>query len=69
MQGWKGVLSLSSADRSTGLTLTFWESEEALRDSEEIANRLRGEAAAAGGDTVTGVERYEVVFDEAPLGA
>lgn len=69
MRGWKGVLSLSPADRSTGLTLTFWESEEALRESEEAANRLRGEAAEAGGGTVAGVERYEVVFNEAPLGA
>jgi len=64
--GWKGVLSLSSGDRSKGLTLTFWESEEALTDSEETVNRLRGQAAEAGGDTITGVERYEVVLDEAP---
>ena len=32
MRGWKGVLSLSSADRSSRLTLTFWDSEEAMRD-------------------------------------
>jgi len=55
--------------RSAGLTLTFWESEEALSESEEAANRIRGEAAKAGGDTVTGVESYEVVLNEAPLGA
>ncbi len=66
MAGWKGVLSLSSGDRSKGLTLTFWESEEALTESEGAANRLRGQAAEAGGDTITGVERYEVVLDEAP---
>jgi len=66
MAGWKGVLSISSGDRSKGMTLTFWESEEALTDSEEAVNRLRGQAAEAGGDTITGVERYEVVLDEAP---
>ena len=66
MAGWKGVLSISSGDRSKGMTLTFWESEQALTDSEEAVNRLRGQAAEAGGDTITGVERYEVVLDEAP---
>ena len=64
--GFQGVLSLSTADRSAGLTLTFWESEQALQESEDAANRLRGEAAEAGGDTIAGVERYEVVMDEAP---
>jgi len=39
---------------------------QALADSEEGVNRLRGQAAEAGGDTITGVERYEVVLDEAP---
>ena len=66
MRGWQGVLGLSSADRSSGLTLTFWESEEAMRASEEEANRIRGEAAQASGDTIAGVERYEVVFSEMP---
>jgi heme-degrading monooxygenase HmoA len=66
MPGFERVISLSTADRSAGLTLTFWESEQALRESEEAANRLRGEAAEAGGDTIAGVERYEVVMDETP---
>src|SRR6266487_4641417 len=66
MAGWKGVLSLSIGDRSKGLRSTFWESEEAFTDSEGAANKLRGQAAEAGGDTITGVERYEVVLDEAP---
>ena len=66
MPGFRGVMSLSTADRSSGLTLTFWESEQALQESEDAANRLRGEAAEAGGDTIAGVERYEVVMDEAP---
>ena len=64
MPGFQGVMSLSTADRSSGLTLTFWESEQALQESEDAANRLRGEAAEAGGDTIAGVERYEVVMNE-----
>ena len=62
--GFKGIIALT--DRQTGKTLgiTFWESEEALRASEEAADRLRGDSAQAMGDTIAGVERYEVgVFE------
>ena len=59
-EGFKGMMAL--ADRQSGKTLgiTFWESEEAMRASEEEANRLREESAEAGGDTIVSVERYEV---------
>ena len=62
--GFKGMAAL--ADRQTGRTLgvTFWESEEALRASEEAANRLREDSAEAMSDTIAGVERYEVGFLE-----
>jgi hypothetical protein len=46
--------------------ITFWESEEALRATEEGANRLREESAEAGGGTVAGVQRYEVGLFEVP---
>jgi heme-degrading monooxygenase HmoA len=60
MDGFKGMIALG--DRHSGKTLgiTFWESEEAMRASEEAANRLRKESAKAGGDTLASVERYEV---------
>jgi len=64
MDGFRGMIALG--DRQSGKTLgiTFWESEEAMRASEEEANRLREESAEAGGDTIAGVERYEVgVFE------
>ena len=59
-EGYKGFLALG--DRQSGKTLgiTFWESEEALRASEEAANQLREESAEASGEQVAGVERYEV---------
>ncbi len=62
--GFRGMVAL--ADRQTGKTLgvTFWESEEALRASEEAADRLRGDSAQTMGDTIAGVERYEVGFFE-----
>jgi heme-degrading monooxygenase HmoA len=62
--GFKGMTAL--ADHQTGKTLsiTFWESEEALRANEEAADRLREDSAEAMSDTIAGVERYEVGFME-----
>ena len=66
MDGFKGIIALG--DRQSGKTLgiTLWESEEAMRASEEAANRLREESAEASGGTVAGVERYEVGLFEVP---
>ena len=64
MEGFKGMIALG--DRHSGRTLgiTFWETEGAMRASEEAAKRLRQESAEAGGDTIASVERYEVGFFE-----
>ncbi len=43
---------------------TLWETEDALRESEEAAGQLRGSTASAGGADVVSVERFEVVVDE-----
>jgi heme-degrading monooxygenase HmoA len=66
MSGYKGVLSLG--DRSTGksITLTFWESEQAMRGSEEAADKLRQQAAEEVLEEIVGVERFEVYINEAP---
>jgi heme-degrading monooxygenase HmoA len=64
MAGSKGLIFL--ADRSAGrsISITLWETEEAMRATEEAANRLRRDAAEAAGESVTRVDRYEViVFD------
>ena len=66
MGGYQGVLSVG--DRSTGksITLTFWESEEAMRASEEAADKLRQQAADEVEEEIAGVERFEVYINEAP---
>lgn len=62
LDGYKGYALLG--DRGTGLAMavTYWESEEALRASEDAVKQERERAAqtaqAASGPTV---ERYEVV--------
>jgi heme-degrading monooxygenase HmoA len=64
LPGWKGAIGL--ADRKSGRIklITLWESADALRASEEQANRLREEAAERGGQRIAGVERYEVALAE-----
>ena len=66
MDGFKGFIALG--DRQSGKTvgITFWESEEAMRASEEAANRLREESAETVEETIVGVERYEVGLFEVP---
>src|SRR5687768_14141527 len=71
VEGFEGIYLL--VDRQIGkvLTITLWESEDALRASEEEANQLRSEhrgqwdqvpTAEAGGPDEAGVERYEVAI-------
>ena len=68
IDGFSGMIALG--DRQSGKTLgiTFWESEEAMRASEEAASRMREESAEAGGDTIASVERYEVGLFEVTSG-
>ena len=66
MTGWRGILTL--ADRQTGKakTITFWDGAESLRSSEAKADELRTQAADAMGDTIAGIQRYEVALHEVP---
>jgi len=62
--GSKGLLAL--VDRVTGKTLaiTLWESEHAMKESEEAADRIRRESAEVGGERIASVERFEVAILE-----
>jgi heme-degrading monooxygenase HmoA len=66
MDGFKGIYFLHDRESGKALSITLWESEEAMHASEEAANRLREEAAEASGETIESVERYEVVVFETP---
>ena len=61
LRGYKGVVAVGDRTTGRGITLTLWESEEAMRESEEAANRLREDAAQAMNEAVESVERYEVL--------
>ena len=64
LDGFSGLLGL--VDRQSGRVLAggLWETEEAMRASEEAVDQLRSEAAEAASETIAGVDRYEVTFGE-----
>ncbi len=66
MDGFKGFVALADSQGGRLLGVAFWESEEALRATEEAASSVRSGAAEAAGGSVAGVEQYEVVVLEAP---
>jgi heme-degrading monooxygenase HmoA len=66
LDGFKGFIALR--DRASGRVrgVAFWESEEALRATDEAAARIRGGVTEATGGTIASVENYEVIVLEAP---
>jgi heme-degrading monooxygenase HmoA len=65
VDGFQGIVALG--DRTTGksLVVTFWESEDAMKASEERANQLRSDAASRLGATgAPQVDRYEVLLQK-----
>ena len=71
LPGWKGYVFL--VDRSSGRArlIALWETAQALQRTEDAADSLRQDAAAGSGQTISGVDRYEVALAErlADLGA
>jgi len=63
MTGNKGGMLLVDAAARKAVTITYWESEQALRDSTQQANTARERAAGSAGMTITGVEAYEVALE------
>jgi heme-degrading monooxygenase HmoA len=52
---------LLGTESGRAVTLTFWESHEAMAASRVVASRLRGEAASAVDGEVVSVDEFEVV--------
>jgi heme-degrading monooxygenase HmoA len=66
MEGFKGFVALGSRQSGKLQGVAFWESEEALRATDEAVVPIREGAAEAAGGTVAGVEEFEVIVFEAP---
>jgi heme-degrading monooxygenase HmoA len=73
LPGFKGFYSLVDGEGGTAVTLTIWESAEAARGSDEMANRLRATTSQTTGITMISAERYDVAVhadsDSVPAGA
>ena len=63
MQGNKGGMMLVDTEHSKAITITLWETEQALRDTEQAANAVREQAAGGAGMSISGVESYEVTLE------
>src|SRR4028119_1767448 len=69
MEGFKGFVALGDRQSGKMLGVSFWESEEALRATEEAVSSVRSEAADTAGGIVASVGEYEVFVNEAPSSA
>jgi hypothetical protein len=60
------VGALGFADRKSGRVtlITLWASADAMRKSEQQANKLREQAASFGDQRISGVDHYEVAVAE-----
>jgi len=63
MDGFKGFTLLVDRDGGVGIGISFWESEDAVRASDQAGDEARRGAAGAGGGSDQGREYYEVVVD------
>lgn len=59
-EGMRGTIFLADRDSGTILAISLWEDEEALKESEDEAARLREEVTMEGEEA--SVERYEVAL-------
>jgi hypothetical protein len=59
-EGMKGTVFLVDRQNGTVLVISLWEGEEAMRESENEATRVREEVT--GPDETASVERYEVAL-------
>ena len=66
MDGFKGFVALGDRQSGKVLSVAFWESEEALRATEQAVSSVRSGAAGAADGIVASVEQYEVFVNEAP---
>jgi heme-degrading monooxygenase HmoA len=63
--GFKGIIGLVDRNANSGITISFWEDEQAMQQGEEETARLRDEAAKAmKAETEPMVNRYEVAYLE-----
>ena len=63
LDGFKGMTVLGDRESGKAIALTFWDSEEAMRESEEAVKGARQRAAETGRAGEPQIERFEVILD------
>ena len=63
LDGFKGMTVLGDRESGRAIAVTFWESERAMRESEEAVKGARQRAAETGRAGEPQVERFEVILD------
>ena len=58
--GCLGIYYLNGKDADTALSITLWDTEDALTASQETGNRIRSETSAAQKTEILDVEEFEV---------
>jgi heme-degrading monooxygenase HmoA len=58
--GFKGMIALGDRQSGKTLAITLWDSEEAMRATEQDANQRRSAWAETSGQEIASVESYEV---------
>jgi len=62
LDGFSHAYFLTNREHSRGMSITLWESEEALTASAERAHQMRTQATEPADATIESVESYEVVL-------
>ncbi len=63
VEGFRGLVGLVDRRSNMGLTISLWDSEDAMQESEEVGDQLRAKAAEAmKAETEPMVNRYEVAL-------
>jgi heme-degrading monooxygenase HmoA len=62
-EGFKGFALLLDRSGGEGVGISFWESEEAMRATDDIGDQAREGAAEAGSGSDEGRQYFEVVID------
>jgi hypothetical protein len=60
LAGLTGAYFLLDSDSKTAMSITLWDTMEALESSVEAANRLRDEATQPSNATIVSVKHYQV---------
>lgn len=62
LDGFERAYFLVEPDSGTAISITLWESKEALDASAEAANRMREDATKPSDAAITSVQSYEVAI-------